>query len=282
MMIALLRRGKEQVLAPVPGDGGGDVGDAARLILADCLVLLARIIEVEINRRNGSQKPNQKVLACCSAALALDPGNERGKVRLGWELYHRRSYGQVRELGHELSPGSPHAHAMAEVVAAAESKRSAWIAENVSPKEIDDVVAKGLNSPVKSLKGVGRKAALSVSPNGQEDVAIADAIFPAASAPGAGGGGKAVQRVEECRRVLWPGDGPAGRARLSTEHALELEALLKPVDGRFKVMSWNAMASLPTHGVTAAMLDTKTRNLAAAALQVTVLWPRAVVVMCCD
>ena len=61
--------------------------------------------------------------------------------------------------------------------------------------------------------------------------------------------------------------GPAARTRLSPEHALELEALLTPADGRFKVMSWNAMASLPTHGVTAAMLDTKTRNLAAAALQ---------------
>ena len=56
MLIALLRRGKEQVLAPVPRDVGGD---AARIILADCLVLLARIIELEINRRNGSQKPNR-------------------------------------------------------------------------------------------------------------------------------------------------------------------------------------------------------------------------------
>ena len=62
MLIALLRRGKEQVLAPVPGDVGGD---AARIILADCLVLLARIIELEINRRNGSQKPNQVLPVRC-------------------------------------------------------------------------------------------------------------------------------------------------------------------------------------------------------------------------
>ena len=81
---------------------------------ADLLSLLARVVAVAPNRRPAKQRSNSRILACCYRAYTLDPKNERARVQLGWELYHRKEYSRVLALAREAPDSVKAVAALAE------------------------------------------------------------------------------------------------------------------------------------------------------------------------
>ena len=209
---------------------------------ADLLSLLARVVAVAANRRPAKQRSNSRILACCYRAYTLDPKNERARVQLGWELYHRKEYSRVLALARE-APDSVKA-----VAALAEEKLKSWKREHSNTP--DDIT---FDSPLKdSLIGVGEKKAKPFSPTGDDGgVTIREADTSA----------KTAKRdvVDDAKRALWP--ELSVPTRLSEALQADLDGLLEPADGGYRAVAYNARASLPTHGLTPGIVATKASNL---------------------
>lgn len=240
--------------APTASNEGVEKG------VATYLVLLARIVASGVSQRKVKQIPNSRILACCRAALFLDAKNERGMIEFAWELYHRKEYENVFELERlsrfklvmedvsaVLSEGRT-------VVALSGEKREQLTVNHKSPTERPLTAS----SPVKAIKGLGDRKASEMSPSKDPNVKICDAVFPENDTKKTPAH-KLVEEISKATRLTLN-----LKETLSENLVREIEGLLQPSDGKFKVVSWNARASLGTHGLTPAVLAKKTANLAAA------------------
>jgi len=233
---------------------GSDVANLSRYF-----VLLARITRITSSHvRKGKQVPNSRIEACCRAALILDPANERGMIEYAWELYRRKEYANVVELKEyanvvELNRGS---------CSMCEEWNKLIERTKTERNEISENNCLTADSPVKDIRDIGVKTAKQVSPNKNDaNVKICDAVFSENDNKERNTKKKA--KVKEIQKSLV--NNLDLKKLLSDDLLDEIKGLLEPPEGKFKVVSWNARASLPTHCLTPEVLAKKAKNLANAA-----------------